>query len=126
MIKIDLTRIIADKMSPQATQKEADAFLTAFIDGIGEALEKGERIQLAGFGVFDIRYVPKHKGRNPKTGEVLNVPACHYPIFKAGTGLKERVVKLQKVENPGTTSNQASSTTVNPKPTQKKKSSSSS
>lgn len=126
MIKIDLARAIADKVSPQITQRDADAFLTAFVEVIGEAMERGERVQLAGFGVFDLRYVPEHQGRNPKTGEVLTVPACHYPIFKTGKALKDRVAKLQKVENLNTLPIQPEATTVTPKPARKKKASSAS
>lgn len=121
MIKIDLARTISEKLS--ITQKEADALLTAFMDAIGESLEKGEKVQLAGFGAFGVRYVPGHQGRNPKTGEVLPaaVPASYYPTFKAGKGLKERVAKAQLVPTTDTASQLPESTAVNPEPARKRK-----
>ncbi len=92
MIKLDLSRAIAERMN--ITIKQADEFLNVWTDLVGECLEKGEPVQLTGFGSFSLRNIPEHRGRNPKTGEVLTVPACHYPMFKAGKGLKERVAKL--------------------------------
>lgn len=116
MIRIDLARAMAERMD--ITLKDADTFLTIFMDVVGETLEKGEKIQLAGFGGFVLRYVPEHQGRNPKTGEVLTVPACHYPIFKAGKSLREKAAKYNQVieegksgsKNPAKTATTASST----------------
>lgn len=124
MIKIDLARNIAEKLG--GTQKDADAYLTAFIDSISESLENQEKVVLSGFGVFSLRFIPEHQGRNPKSGIPLTVPACYYPVFRAGKGLKDRVAKVQLVENPDTTPVQAEPTSVDPKPTRKKKANSAS
>lgn len=89
MIKIDLSRSIAGRMD--ITIKEADEFITVLTDLVGECLQKGEPVLLAGFGQFSVRFVPEHTGRNPKTGENLQVPASYYPMFRAGKKLKEQV-----------------------------------
>lgn len=119
MIKIDLARIIAEKLG--VTQAVADAFITAFIESIYENLPV-EKIQLAGLGVFDKRYVPAHPARNPKTGETLpgNVPACYYPTFKAGKVLKERVASAPLPED-SDTATPTETITIDPKPVRKKK-----
>lgn len=128
MVKIDLARTIAEKL--EITQKEADDFLTTFMEVVGNSLEKGEKIQLSGFGIFGLRYVPEHKGRNPKTAEHLVVPACFYPVFKAGKGLKDRVAKCEKMQpaNEELETDDAhteSPSSSSPRPGRKKKSSSS-
>lgn len=122
MIKIDLARTLGERMN--ITLKDAEEFLTVFMEVVGETLEKGEKIQLAGFGLFDVRYVPEHQGRNPKTGEVLTIPSCYYPVFKAGKGLKDRIAKCQQII--GQTKNVAKAiepqaSAPSPKPTRKKK-----
>ncbi len=94
MIKIDLSRTISERTN--TPMKEVDQFIAVFTDVVGETLEKGDEIKLAGFGVFGVRHVPEHKGRNPKTGEQLTIPACYYPVFKAGKGLRERVADCKK------------------------------
>lgn len=94
MIKIDLAHVLSERM--EIPLKQADEYLTIFMDVVGETLEKGEKVQLAGFGVFGSRYVPEHQGRNPKTGESLTIPGCHYPIFKPGKGLRDRVANCQQ------------------------------
>lgn len=124
MIKIDLARTLGERMD--FTIKDADAFLTVFMEIIGKTLEKGEKIQLAGFGLFGVRYVPEHQGRNPKTGETLVIPACYYPVFKAGKSLKDRVAKCQPsvgkaVEN--AKSIEAQTGSPSPKASRKKKNS---
>lgn len=125
MIKIDLARTLGERMD--ITIKDADEFLIVFMDVVGEILEKGGKVQLAGFGGFDLRYVPEHQGRNPRTGEVLTVPACHYPTFKAGKGLKDRVAKCEKTVD-GTVDTEtekakAKDSVPSTKPTRKKKTS---
>lgn len=125
IIKIDLARTLGERMD--ITIKDADEFLTVFMDIVGEILEKGEKVQLAGFGGFDLRYVPEHQGRNPKTGEVLTIPACYYPTFKAGKGLKERVTKCTKPVDGAvgteTEKVKAKASAPSTKPTRKKKTS---
>lgn len=94
MIRIDLAHVLSERM--EIPLKRADEYLKIFMDVIGETLEKGEKVQLAGFGVFGSRYVPEHQGRNPKTGESLTIPGCHYPIFKPGKGLRDQVANCHQ------------------------------
>lgn len=94
MIKIDLSRTISERMN--VPMKEVDRFIAVFTDVVGETLEKGDEIKLAGFGVFGVRHVPEHQGRNPKTGEQMTIPASYYSVFKAGKGLRERVSVCKK------------------------------
>lgn len=124
MIRIDLARAMAERID--ITLKDADNFLTVFMQIVGETLEKGEKLQLVGFGLFDLRYVPEHQGRNPKTGEVLTIPACHYPIFKSGKVLKDRVAKGNQIVagdsvDPKTEDDKAESSGPVAKPARKKK-----
>ena len=64
-----------------------ELFLTSIID----ALRRGEKVKLRGFGSFQIRYRPPRKGRNPKTGEPVSVPSKRVPFFKVGKALQERI-----------------------------------
>lgn len=125
MIKIDLARTLAERLG--TTQKEADDFLKAFIEVVGETLENGKPLQLAGFGQFTLRHIPEHQGRNPKTGKEILVPACYYPIFRAGKGLKERVAKHTPTDHEDSIDPEAERTSPerfrpSPKPARKKKS----
>ncbi|MDD2211682.1 MAG: HU family DNA-binding protein [Clostridia bacterium] len=126
MIKIDMARALGERMD--ITLKDGEEFLAVFMDVVGETLEKGEKIQLAGFGLFDVRHAPERKGRNPKTNEALIIPACCYPVFKAGKGLKDRVAKCQPTVGQAETDTKAietQSSAPSPKPDRKKKGSSS-
>lgn len=89
MIKIDLARILAEKQ--ECTLKQSQEFVNAAIDEIGYALERGERVLLAGFGCFEVRQRESRQGRNPKTGQELVIPSAKYPAFRAGKLLKERL-----------------------------------
>ena len=122
MIKIDLARALGERMD--ITLKDAEEFLTVFMDVVGETLEKGEKIQMAGFGLFDVRHAPERKGRNPKTNEALIIPACCYPVFKAGKGLKDRVAKCKPTFEQAETDAKAIKTKISspsPKPTARKR-----
>ncbi|OPY55803.1 MAG: DNA-binding protein HU [Pelotomaculum sp. PtaU1.Bin035] len=100
MIKIDLARAMAQKTG--TTLKTADRFLEAFVEAVGVALERGEKVQLAGFGTFEVRSWGERPGRNPRTGEELVVPAGRHPAFRAGKKLKERLaVNLSKTPGSG-------------------------
>ena len=65
----------------------------AVIACIGDALASGDKIQIAGFGTFEVRERAAKTARNPRTGETIDVPACKVPAFKAGKGLKDKVAK---------------------------------
>ena len=82
MNKAELVTAIAEKTG--VTKKDADAMLKAFVDTIEEELVKGEKVQLIGFGTFEIRERKERNGRNPqKPEEVVTIPASKAPVFKA-------------------------------------------
>jgi integration host factor subunit beta len=73
----------------------AKVIVDTFFNGIKESLEKGEKIEIRGFGSFVMRQCGGYKGRNPKTGEIVDVPAKKLPHFKVGKELKEMVNKTK-------------------------------
>ena len=75
------------------TKKGAEASVNAFVDGITDALAKGDKVQLVGFGSFEVRKRAARKGRNPRTKEEIKIPASKAPVFKAGKALKDLVNK---------------------------------
>lgn len=91
MNKTELIKSMSEKSN--LTKKDSEAALKAFTETIEETLEKGEKIQLIGFGTFEIRERAAREGRNPRTGEVLNIEASIAPTFKAGKELKAKVNK---------------------------------
>ena len=72
-------------------KKDAERFLNSFVNTATTALNKGEKIQLVGFGTFEVKERAERKGRNPKTGEEITIPASKSPSFKAGKALKDTV-----------------------------------
>ena len=82
MNKSDLIAAIAAKTGE--TKKDAEATVNAFIDVVTESLAKGEKVQLVGFGSFEVRKRAARKGRNPQTKEEIKIPASKAPVFKAG------------------------------------------
>ena len=91
MNKSDLVAAIAAKTGD--TKKCAEETLNAFVDVVTEALVKGEKVQLVGFGSFEVRKRAARKGRNPQTKEEIKIPASNAPVFKAGKALKDLVNK---------------------------------
>ncbi len=91
MNKSDLIAAIAAKTGE--TKKDAEATLNAFIDVVTETLVKGDKVQLVGFGSFEVRKRAARKGRNPQTKEEIKIPASKAPVFKAGKALKDLVNK---------------------------------
>jgi len=89
MNKAELVEAIAEKVS--VTKKDADAILTAMMDTIMETVSEGEKVTLVGFGTFEARDRQAREGRNPQTGEALQIPATRVPAFSAGKQFKERV-----------------------------------
>ncbi|MDF7626829.1 HU family DNA-binding protein [Leuconostocaceae bacterium ESL0723] len=73
------------------TKKDADKAVGAVLDSISEALQKGEKVQLIGFGNFEVRERAARKGRNPRTKEEIQIPASKVPAFKPGKALKDAV-----------------------------------
>lgn len=91
MNKSELIAAIAAKTGE--TKKSAEANLNAFTETVAQALVKGEKVQLVGFGSFETRKKAARKGRNPRTKEEIKIPASKAPAFKAGKALKEMVNK---------------------------------
>lgn len=90
MTKKDLIDLVARKAS--LTNKAARESVQAVLDGIRDALKKGEKVVVTGFGTFSVRSRAARKGRNPRTGDVINIAARKTPGFTAGKALK-RVVR---------------------------------
>jgi len=87
MNKADLVSMIAAKSN--LTKKDSESALNAFMETVEGALKKGEKIQLVGFGTFEIRSRKARNGINPKTKEAIKIPASKAPVFKAGKALKD-------------------------------------
>ena len=90
MTKSDLIGQLAGRF-PQLVAKDADLSVKTILDAMAEALSKGDRIEIRGFGSFALNYRPPRVGRNPKSGEKVDVPEKWVPHFKAGKELRERV-----------------------------------
>jgi DNA-binding protein HU-beta len=92
MNKAELVAAVAEKTN--FTKKDAEVAINAFLSTIEDALVKGEKVQLIGFGTFDTRDRKARQGRNPrKPDEVIDIPASKAPVFKAGKALKDAVNK---------------------------------
>ncbi len=89
MNKTELVAIMAEKAD--LSKKDAEKALNAFVDAVEAALEKGDKIQLVGFGTFEVRERAARVCRNPQTKEEIKVPASKVPAFKAGQALKNIV-----------------------------------
>ena len=91
MNKAELIAAIAAKTGD--TKKGVEATVNAFVDTVTEALIEGDKVQLVGFGSFEVRKRAARKGRNPQTKEEIKIPASKAPVFKAGKALKDLVNK---------------------------------
>lgn len=89
MNRTELVAAMAEKS--QLSKKDAESALKAFIDVVSEEMQKGEKIQLVGFGTFEVSERAAREGRNPKTGETMTISASKSPKFKAGKALKDLV-----------------------------------
>ena len=89
MNKTELVAAVAEQAG--LSKKDAEAAVKAFTDVVSDALKKGDKIQLGGFGTFEVSERAAREGRNPKTGESMKIEACKTPKFKAGKALKELV-----------------------------------
>ncbi len=87
--KSDIVDAIAEQTD--LTKKDAGEALDAAIEAITAALQRGERVQITGFGTFEVRDRKERKGKNLQTGETITIPASKAPAFKAGKGLKDAV-----------------------------------
>ena len=89
MNKQDLIAAMADKAS--LTKKDAEAALNAFVASVEGALKKNDKVQLVGFGSFEVRARAARTGRNPQTGAEIKIKASKVPAFKAGKALKDAI-----------------------------------
>ena len=92
MTKSELITLLSDNFS-QLVHKDAELSVKTIIDSLGDALSKGGRVEIRGFGSFSLNHRPARLGRNPKTGEKVNVPEKFVPHFKPGKELKIKVDK---------------------------------
>jgi len=91
MNKAELIASMAEKC--ELTKKDTEKALKAFMDTVQETLEKGDKVQLVGFGTFEVKQRAARIGRNPRTKEEIKIPASKAPIFKPGKDLKDSVNK---------------------------------
>lgn len=91
MTKTDLINAVAAKA--EFSKKDADKAVAAVISAVSEALASGDKVQLVGFGTFEVRDRAAREGKNPATGEKIKIAATKVPAFKAGKALKEAVAK---------------------------------
>ena len=89
MNKKELVAAIADKA--ELSKKDSEKALKAFVDVVTDELKKGRKIQLVGFGTFEVTERAAREGRNPQTGKTMKIEACKAPRFKAGKALKDAV-----------------------------------
>lgn len=89
MNKKDLITVVAEKTG--LTKKDGEKAVTALFDAITEALAGGEKVQISGFGIFDVKERPERQAINPRTKEPITVPAAKVPQFRAAKTMKEAV-----------------------------------
>ena len=89
MNKTELIAAIAEKA--EITKKDSEKALKAFIDVVTEQLKKDDKVQLVGFGTFEVSKRAAREGRNPQTGKTMKIAACKAPKFKAGKALKDAI-----------------------------------
>lgn len=91
MNKVELIAAVAEKAA--LSKKDAEKAVSAVLESVVEALAAGDKVQLVGFGTFEVRAREERTGRNPRTKEAIVIPACKQPVFKAGKSFKEAVDK---------------------------------
>lgn len=91
MNKAELITVVSEKTG--ISKKDSEKAVNAALEAITETLEAGERVQLVGFGVFNVKTRGTRMGRNPKTKEEIEIPASRVPQFKAGKSLREAIAK---------------------------------
>ncbi len=91
MNKTELVASVAEKAG--LTKKDSEKAVNAVLAAVSESLQKGEKVQLVGFGTFEVRERKARKAQNPQTKKEITIPATKVPAFKAGKGLKEVVAE---------------------------------
>ena len=89
MNKTELIAAVAEKSG--LSKKDADNAVNSMLDVVVETLAQGDKVQIVGFGTFEVSERPEREGRNPKTGEAMTIAASRTPKFKAGKALKDQV-----------------------------------
>ncbi len=89
MNKSELVSIVAEKAG--LTKKDTEKLVGAVFESVKEAMSEGKKVQIIGFGTFDVRERKAREGRNPATGEPIQIPAAKVPAFKAGKALRDSV-----------------------------------
>ena len=103
MTKSELIARLAERLAVRNSQlvyKDAELAVKTILDAMASSLSQGERIEIRGFGSFDLNYRPPRVGRNPKSGSSVSVPEKYVPHFKAGKELRERVDLSLELQNP--------------------------
>ncbi len=90
MTKTELVAEVATRA--ETSKKEAEASVNAVLDAITDCLKKEEKVQLIGFGTFEVRHRAEREGNNPRTKEKITIPATKAPAFKPGKGLKDAIL----------------------------------
>lgn len=91
MNKIELIAMVAEKTG--LTKKDAERALSATFEAVTESLLKGDKVQISGFGIFEVKNREARVGRNPRTKESIEIPATRLPVFKASKTLKDTIAK---------------------------------
>ena len=89
MNKTEYIAAVAEKA--EISKKDSEKALKAFVDVVAEQLKAGDKVQLVGFGTFEVSERAAREGRNPQTGETMTIAACKAPKFKAGKALKDAI-----------------------------------
>ena len=89
MNKTELIAAIAEKA--EISKKDSEKALKAFVDVVAEQLKNDDKVQLVGFGIFEVSKRAAREGRNPQTGQTMKIDACKAPKFKAGKALKDAI-----------------------------------
>ncbi|HIV42348.1 MAG TPA: HU family DNA-binding protein [Candidatus Mediterraneibacter guildfordensis] len=89
MNRTELIAAVAEQA--EISKKDSEKALKAFIDVVTEQLKKGDKVQLVGFGTFEVSERAAREGRNPQTGKTMKIAACKAPKFKAGKALKDAI-----------------------------------
>ena len=101
MIKSELVEKLADE-NPHLFQRDIENIVNAILDEVGDAMARGDRVELRGFGAFSVKNRPARVGRNPRTGEQVDVGEKYVPQFKAGKEIRERLNQALRTARPGT------------------------
>lgn len=91
MNKVELVASVAQKSG--LSKKDAEKAVSAVLDSVVETVASGDKVQLVGFGTFEVRSRQQRTGRNPRTKETIVIPASKQPVFKAGKSFKDSVAK---------------------------------